>query len=70
MKNFGKKSEAPKKGDMDVIDATNAVLTIGLTFIALRLVTRAVTSAFFPPQPTQTVYYVVSPAAQQQTPAA
>jgi hypothetical protein len=69
MKNFTNKSEAPKKGDMDAADAVNTVLTIGLTFIALRLVSRALASAFFPPQPTQTVYYVVQPQ-QQQTPAA
>jgi uncharacterized protein YbjT (DUF2867 family) len=68
MKNFGKKSEAPKKGDMDAADAVNTVLGVGLAIITLRLVSRALASAFFPPQPTQTVYYVVQP--QQQTPAA
>jgi hypothetical protein len=62
MKNFTNKSEAPKKAF--VADVVDAAIGITVAFVAIRLINRmaAVT-------PQQTVYYVVSPAAQQ-TPAA
>ena len=65
MKNFGKKSEAPKKAF--VADVVDAAIGVTVTFLAVRLISKVLTAAVTPPQ--QTVYYVVQPQ-QQQTPAA
>jgi hypothetical protein len=66
MKKFdSENSSAPKKAF--VADLAEAAIGITVTFVAIRLISKVLTAAVTPP--TQTVYYVVPPAAQQ-TPAA